>query len=366
MIKLSQRHKIRIKTILAITLIWIIIAVLVACYNEWIKRSQEAFEYNDYNFNSLLLTNILALLIAGPLGGFLLTYVLKDRTRKLPLFKVLLINMISFIFLIALISMLGYIFYYYIYIGPSYFKDDFWFNFSQFIQSHGFWINLVVWTFVSTGTMMGLHISEKYGKGVFLNSILGRYHSPKVETRIFMFLDLSSSTTIAEELGHKKYFKFLNKFFDDVTEAVIECEGTVYQYVGDEVVMTWPMDKGIKNMNCVKCFFDTARIVERNKSSYLLKYGIKPEFKAGIHCGEVTTGEVGTLKKDIIFTGDVMNTTSRIQSMSKEMDAGLLISAALRDKFSEYTNYNLEEIGTICLKGKKEPVKLYAVNQHDV
>jgi adenylate cyclase len=361
MIKISQRHRIRIKTILAITALWIIIAVLVVVYNEWIRQSQSSFEYNDYNFASVLLTNVLALMIAGPLGGFLMTYILKEKTKKLPLVAVLIVNMISFIFLIALISLLGYLIYYFIYIGPSFFEDDFWFNMSQFIKSYGFRLNLLVWTIVSTLTMMGLHVSEKYGKGVFINSILGKYHTPKVETRIFMFLDLSSSTAIAEELGHKRYFKFLNKFFDDVTRAVIESEGDVYQYVGDEVVITWPIEKGIKNNNCLHCFYDTRQIIERHARSYQRKYGVSPQFKAGLHCGEVTTGEVGTLKKDIIFTGDVMNTTSRIQSMSKELGADLLISEQLRQLLDVNDGFALDEIGRISLKGKKEPVKLFGV-----
>ena len=47
---------------------------------------------------------------------------------------------------------------------------------------------------------------------------------------------------------------------------------------------------------------------------YNQKFGVNPDFKAGIHLGEVTTGEIGALKKEIIFTGDVLNTTARIQA----------------------------------------------------
>jgi len=57
------------------------------------------------------------------------------------------------------------------------------------------------------------------------NFFLGKYHHPVAEERIFMFVDMNSSTTIAENLGHVKYFEMLKEYFVDLSGAVIESPG---------------------------------------------------------------------------------------------------------------------------------------------
>lgn len=360
---LSNNTKIKVRTVLFITIGWILIGVLNIYYNHLIMLSQEAFEFNDYDLDTALITNVVALLIAGLGGGSLIIFFLKDRLKKMPLGLVIIINMISFLIIIALVSTVAFIFYYYILIGESYFDGDLWFNLSQFVTSYGFLLNLIVWTVVTTATIVILQVNDKYGRGVFLDTLLGKYHSPINEERIFMFLDLRSSTTIAEQLGHKRYFKLLNRFFDDVTKGVIENKGDIYQYVGDEVVITWTLEEGLKNARCIRCFFEIESIINRHGHKYMEKYRIKPTFKAALHGGEVTTGEVGTFKKDIIFTGDVLNTTSRIENKCNEFNAKLLVSEALISQLPVNGEYKVQEIGNVDLKGKRNPVKVFTVSK---
>ncbi|UII34080.1 adenylate/guanylate cyclase domain-containing protein [Fulvivirga ulvae] len=360
---LSNNTKIKIRTVLFITIGWILVGMLNIYYNHLIMLSQEAFEFNDYDLETALLTNMVALFIAGLGGGSLIIFFLKDRLRKMPLGMVIIINMISFLLIIALVSILAFVFYYYILVGESYFDGDLWFNLGEFVTSYGFLLNLIVWTVVTTATIVVLQVNDKYGKGVFLETLLGKYHNPINEERIFMFLDLKSSTTIAEKLGHKKYFKLLNRFFEDVTKGVIENKGDIYQYVGDEVVITWTLEDGLENANCIRCFFEIESIINRHAHKYIEKYRIKPTFKAALHGGEVTTGEVGTFKKDIIFTGDVLNTTSRIEDKCNEFNAKLLVSESLIVQLPVNGEFNAEEIGDIELKGKQNPVKIYKVSR---
>lgn len=363
---ISYNLKIKLRTVLLITIGWVLIGVLNIYYNHLIRLAQEAFEYNDYNLEMVLITNAFAVFVAGLAGGSLMIFFLKDRLRKLPLGLVIIINTVSFLLIIALVSVLAFIFYYWLLAGPSYFEGDLWFNVKEFIFSYGFLINLIVWTVISTGTMVVLHVNDKYGKGVFLDTLLGRYHSPKHEERIFMFLDLKSSTTIAEHLGHKKYFRLLNRFFEDVTEGVIESKGEIYQYVGDEIVITWRLKDGLENLNCIRCYFDIERIINKKAHKYMEKYKLKPTFKAALHGGEVTTGEVGTFKKDIVFTGDVLNTTSRIEEKCNELGVKFLVSGDLIEQLELKEEFQAEEIGDVALKGKRNPVKVYNVTRHFV
>ena len=359
---LSNNSRIKIRTVLLITISWIIVGIIHIYYNHIIKLSQEAFEFNDYDLETALLTNTVALFVAGIGGGSIIIFFLKDRLRKQPLGLVILVNMASFLVLIAVVSTLGFLFYYYILIGKSYFDGDLWFNLGQFLTSYVFLLNLFFWTVVATFTIVILQVNDKYGRGVLIDTLMGKYHNSIIEDRIFMFLDLKSSTTIAEQLGHKKYFKLLNRFFEDVTKAVVECRGDIYQYVGDEVVITWTMEAGLDQANCIKCFFDIENIISRHAHKYMEKYRVTPTFKAAVHGGEVTTGEVGTFKKDIIFTGDVLNTTARIESKCNDYDAKLLISEALVSRMPDGHHYSFDEIGDVQLKGKSNPVKVYRVS----
>ena len=112
-----------------------------------------------------------------------------------------------------------------------------------------------------------LHINEKFGQGVLLNFLLGKYHRPKEDNRIFMFMDLKSSTTIAEKLGHIKYSQLIQDCYFDLTDIVINHQAKIYQYVGDEVVLSWDIDSGIIDQNCIKTFFDYDNLL-KNKSNY--------------------------------------------------------------------------------------------------
>jgi hypothetical protein len=138
--------------------------------------------------------------------------------------------------------------------------------------------------------------------------LTGKYYRPRDEERIFMFLDLRSSTAIAEQIGHKRFFEFLRELFQDVTRPVVESRGEIYQYVGDEV----PVERGLQDANCIACFFRIEQAIAAKGAEYLDRFGVAPAFKAGVHVGEATVGEIGVVKKDIVYSGDVLNTTSRM------------------------------------------------------
>ena len=181
--------------------------------------------------------------------------------------------------------------------------------------------------------------------------------------RIFMFLDIRSSTTIAEDLGHVQYFELLNDFFRDIAEPISKNKGQIYQYVGDEVVVSWPMEDGLKQANCLQCYFDIVDIMHSLTGKYTNKYSINPSFKAGMHYGKVSTGTVGTLKKEIIYTGDVLNTASRIEGLCNKHNVDLLLSKDLVDMLPLNDAYLPKRIGEISLRGKSTEIILFTMER---
>lgn len=223
--------------------------------------------------------------------------------------------------------------------------------------------NGLVWAIVVVITQLFLQVNSKFGQGVFWNFLRGKYHTPKEERRIFMFLDLNSSTTIAEQLGDKKYHAFLKDLFSDITNPILDNKGEIYQYVGDEVIIAWRYEDGIDNSKCIQCFFDIKQSLQQLNDKYLRQYDVVPVFKAGIHCGKVVAGEVGIIKRDITYSGDVLNTTSRIQGMCREFNEEVIISGDLVSELRLTGHYAVQALGAIRLKGKQKEMQLIALRR---
>lgn len=206
-------------------------------------------------------------------------------------------------------------------------------------------------------------ISSLHGPGELFNFIWGRYHQPREVERIFMFVDVKSSTTIAEELGNLRYSRFIQDFFSDLTDGLMLTKAEIYQYVGDEVVLTWPLEVGLSKAQCVRCFFLMQRSIEARKHVYLREYGHYPRFKAGLHGGRVVVTWVGEVKREIVYHGDVLNTTARIQSLCNELGQELLISQDLLTQLPPLASVQAAYLSTLQLRGRQQSISLYGLTR---
>ncbi|MEM9326612.1 MAG: adenylate/guanylate cyclase domain-containing protein [Bacteroidota bacterium] len=203
---------------------------------------------------------------------------------------------------------------------------------------------------------------RKVGDFSLVSFLTGKYREPVVENRIFMFIDLRSSTMLAETLGSVKYSRLLRDCFQDLNTIVSRYPVEIYQYVGDEAVLTaaWKADS-VNNM--VELFFDYRLQLLRRQSHYETRYAHAPYFKAAVHGGEVTTTEVGTLRRHIAFHGDVVNTTSRMQHLCNELGEVLLMSEEVFATLQPSTPHAPEFKGRFELTGKKEPTAIVSIRQ---
>jgi adenylate cyclase len=194
-----------------------------------------------------------------------------------------------------------------------------------------------------------------------VNLLLGRYHRPVAEERIFMFLDLNNSTAIAEALGPLRFNDFKNDFFHDLAEPVLETRGQIYQYVGDEAVVTWTVERGLRQGNCLRCAHLVTERIHQRRDRYLARYGMVPEFKAGLHGGPVVTAEIGDIKKDIVYSGDTVNTASRVEAQCRPLERRVLVSEALLRQCRVPEELVLEDMGERELRGKVETLRLFSL-----
>ena len=204
-------------------------------------------------------------------------------------------------------------------------------------------------------SLAALLVRDKFGPGVFGAFLSGRYFRPRREERVFMFMDLKSSTTIAEQLGETRYFDFLNETFKTMTPGILAFKGEIYQYVGDEIVISWPKQTGLSNANCINTFYEMSGRLAKQGAYFDHHYGHIPQFKAGLHLGHVTAGEIGIVKREIVYSGDVLNTTARIQSMCNELGVRILASQQLVSAIDpDGLHVQVRDLGKLELRGKSE------------
>ena len=234
-------------------------------------------------------------------------------------------------------------------------------GFLPFLWSTDF-INLIIPVFIITFFIVLFIELEKHLGGLFIwDFFFSKYKKPIEENRIIMFLDLKDSTSIAERVGNQKFVEFINLCYSVMTKPLIMHKATILKYVGDEVILTWPIEKGIKNSKCINFYFDYNSELERHKEEFGNKFGFVPVFKAGVHSGMVTAAFLGTVKKQMDYSGDVMNTTARIQSICNQYDADLLISSELFSILPNDSKFRYSKIGDIELKGKEFKVGVQRV-----
>jgi adenylate cyclase len=174
-----------------------------------------------------------------------------------------------------------------------------------------------------------------------------------------MFLDLKDSTPIAEKLGHIQYFKFIRDFIFHISNALNEYGGRIYQYVGDEIVVSWRFDKN-NTRKSVAALIEARKNLQKHSENFRRQYGVIPEFRVGIHVGEVTVGEIGVIKKDLAMSGDTMNTTARIRSVCSELNHKFIVSKDFRDNI-DLKDWQSESLGIIELKGKGNGIELFVL-----
>jgi adenylate cyclase len=208
-----------------------------------------------------------------------------------------------------------------------------------------------------------VQISRGIGANVLGYFLAGVYHHPKVEQRVFLFLDLEGSTQLAERLGSAAYFQLLRRVADDLTEPVLETGGKIYQYAGDEVVITWRMSEAMRAANCVRCFFAIGAAVAPHAERYQHDFGVVPRFRAGLHGGTVTAGELGDLRQQIVFVGDVLNTAARLEEYAKMMGLDLVASGALLERLELPTDVTASRCGELALRGKEARVDAYGLSR---
>jgi adenylate cyclase len=208
-----------------------------------------------------------------------------------------------------------------------------------------------------------LDVNGLLGQNVLINFVTGRYYAPRLESRVFLLIDMEGSTGFAERLGPLAFHRLVNRFIDDLTQPIVAARGEIHRYVGDELIATWKLEEGIADARCVAACFAAIDQLARRAPDYRREFGAAVTVRAGLHCGPVVTGEMGSVKREIVFLGDTVNTAARIQELCRETGDRVIASADLIDRLELPRGIAKRSLGDLRLRGKGADLALYALTK---
>lgn len=204
-----------------------------------------------------------------------------------------------------------------------------------------------------------LHLRFVLGPKHLRALFTGKYRDPVFQERCFVFIDLIDSTSIAQRLGPMQFTHFKHDFFSDLTGPVIESGGQIIQYVGDEVMLSWDSQEVTERGGPI-LFVEAAKAQLAQRAAYYEKrYGEQPRFRTGIHAGTIVAAQVGDIRRDIVFSGDVVNTAARLLQACRPQGCELLISEEAVALLPVALRQNLVSHEALQLRGRAHPMPTF-------
>lgn len=206
-----------------------------------------------------------------------------------------------------------------------------------------------------------LQVTSLIGGRTLMNLMLGRYHRPMKEERIFLFVDLKGSSALARDLGDAGFHEFLSRFFFDCDDILVNAGGEIYSYVGDAAIVVWPLDTPERNARPVQAIFELEAQMARLAQGYVARFGQAPQFRCALHGGSVVTGECGDSRQQITFLGDAVNITARLEQVAKTSGMDFVISGKLLDRTDLPLSVEVVDAGVHTFKGVDEPMRVHGL-----
>lgn len=360
---LSPKNKRRLLRIIPFGIISAVLSLIYVLIERGILGDSVTYPSTGNPYHSNIPLSVSIALVLGLANGFIEIIYLNKWFQKSSFLRKIAYKTFMYIVLITIFTLLSSSIGHAFELKVGLFNEEVWKYLSRFISNLAFW-SIVLYVSLGIGIcLFYTEVSDNIGQGVLLNFFTGKYHQPIEEERIFMFLDMKSSTTIAEQLGHVEYFRMLREYYADLSDPIIEHGGEIYQYVGDEVIVTWKHEEQALNNNCLNCFFAMKKALKSQSKKYESNFGVIPTFKAGIHLGKVTSGEIGVIKREITFSGDVLNTTARIQGLCNQYQVDLLTSDELINTLNLEKGFEKNSLGEVELRGRNEKITLFTIEK---
>jgi len=216
----------------------------------------------------------------------------------------------------------------------------------------------------------------------FIKETFGKYVSEEIRDEVLsgripldgerkdvtiLFSDLRNFTPMTENNDPKIVVKIMNLYFKEMAEAIQNQAGLVLQFIGDEIYAVFGAPVSIPNhpTRAFRAGLEMNRRLNRINEIFADKNWPKLMHGIGIHTGKAIAANIGSPNRlSYLLVGDTVNLASRLQSLTKEVATEMIISASTYSQLikTEQTIPELSKLPPTMVKGIKQPVDIYAVN----
>ncbi len=172
-----------------------------------------------------------------------------------------------------------------------------------------------------------------------------------------LFADICGFTTMAEKLDPEEVVAVLNRFFSAMVELIFAHEGTLDKFLGDGLMAVFGAPLEIPQAARKAC--ECALAMQARLSEMYLQGEVPLNcMGVGVNTGEAIVGNIGSSQRmDFTVIGDVVNVTSRIQALTRELDANILVGPESYREVREF--FRLEPCPPVVLRGRSEATSVY-------
>ncbi len=191
--------------------------------------------------------------------------------------------------------------------------------------------------------------------------MVGKYHRPVMEKKVFLFLDIRGSTQLVERLGPIEARALIGKFFFDISAPIADNGGEVYRFTGDGLVATWNWDVALKGDAILNAIDGIREAVSKDEDKYLQRFGVVPRFRIGVHGGDIVVSEEGDIRRAIGFYGDTIHIAARMEQKAKELGVEIVISEAVASQLNRLEQGGLKLLTEETVRGISHPIGMYTL-----
>jgi len=194
------------------------------------------------------------------------------------------------------------------------------------------------------------------------NFITGRYHSPIEENRFVLFCRHCRITGWRSNSAALASIGFLDRTFRLLTLSVVDYRGEVLDYVGDEGDRDVAGDSGAIDCRPLKCFVAMRGALAQASRQFEREFGAAPKIRGSLHFGPVIVGEIGDVKRAIVFNGDVMNTGARLEELSEKSMVAFWRRARRWNGSASTPPFAVRDLGRLPIRGRADGIDVIGLD----
>lgn len=179
-----------------------------------------------------------------------------------------------------------------------------------------------------------------------------------------LFCDIRNYTSLCEQLSSDELQAFLNEYWKDTVEIIMEQEGTIDKFHGDGVCVVFgaPILHDDDPLRATRTAWRLVQNVDLINKRREAARKMPIQIGIGIHTGEVIAGHIGSERRmDYTVVGDAVNVAARIEELNKKFGTKILISDNVYEKVEPHVR--VKTLTLAYLRGHKRPILVHALRE---